>query len=325
MNLNKYIDHTLLKPNATKEDIITLCKEANEYNFYSVCVNPCFVELAKQELKNTFSVTGIVNLHFFEFCKDFTTDDEEHPFYELVFVNSGKLYISSDDYSGELTKNQMIIHRAGITHSLRCPADKAPTVIIIGFVLDSDIINTFSREPIELSPYAIRKLAEIVKEGRNVFKPPYNVPVYDMKKKKHQALGSEQMLRILLEYFLIKVLREHGKSDTQDDGEAPALINEIIQYVSDNCLEKITIDELAFLFKTNRATLCKDFKRTTGRTVIEYINEKKYELAKQRILTTDATFTQISADLNFESIHYFTRFFKKMSGMTPKDFRKVEK
>ncbi len=276
-----------------------------------------------KDLKNTISVTGIVNLHFFEFCKDFTTDDEEHPFYELVFVNSGKLYISSDDYSGELTKNQMIIHRQGITHSLRCPADKAPTVIIIGFVLNNDVINGFSREPIELSPYLIRKLAEIVKEGRNVFKPPYNVPVYDMKKKKNQTVGSEQMLRILLEYFLIKLLREHVKGDTQDDGEAPALINEIIQYVSNNCLEKITIDELAFLFKTNRATLCKDFKRATGKTVVEFISAKKFEIAKGRILSSDATFTEISEELNFDSIHYFTRFFKKMSGMPPKDFRKL--
>ena len=283
------------------------------------------MDYVTKELKNTISVTGIVNLHFFEFCKDFTTDDEEHPFHELVFVNSGKLYISSDDYSGELTKNHMIIHRAGITHSLRCPADKAPSVIIIGFVLNSNVINSFSREPIELSPYLIRKLAEIVKEGRNVFKPPYNVPVYDMKKKRNQTVGSEQMLRILLEYFLIKLLREHGKGDLQDDGEAPALINEIIQYVSDNCLEKITIDELAFLFKTNRATLCKDFKLATGKTVVEFINEKKYELAKKRILNSDATFTEISAELNFESIHYFTRFFKKMSGMPPKDFRKNAK
>ena len=275
-----------------------------------------------KELNDTISVTGIVNLHFFEFNKDFTTDDEEHPFHELVFVNSGKLHITSDDYSGELTKNQMIIHRAGITHSLRCPADKAPTVIIIGFVLNSKILNGFSREPIELSPYLVRKLAEIVKEGRNVFNPPYNVPVYDMKKKKKQVIGSEQMLRILLEYFLIKLIREHGKGDSQDDNESPAVINEIIQYVSDNYLEKITIDELSFLFKTNRASLCKDFKKITGKTIVEFINEKKFESAKHMILSTDATFTEISTKLNFESIHYFTRFFKKFSGMPPKDFRR---
>lgn len=52
MNLNQYIDHTLLKPNATPTDIIELCKEAKEYNFYAVCVNSAYVSLAKRELEN---------------------------------------------------------------------------------------------------------------------------------------------------------------------------------------------------------------------------------------------------------------------------------
>jgi len=51
--LNNYIDHTLLKPTATKNDIIKLCDEAKEYKFFSVCVNSCYVALAKAELKNT--------------------------------------------------------------------------------------------------------------------------------------------------------------------------------------------------------------------------------------------------------------------------------
>jgi len=53
MKLNRFIDHTLLKPTATKEDVIQLCKEAKQYKFFSVCVNSCYVGLAKAELKNT--------------------------------------------------------------------------------------------------------------------------------------------------------------------------------------------------------------------------------------------------------------------------------
>ncbi|RLL46902.1 deoxyribose-phosphate aldolase [Oceanobacillus piezotolerans] len=47
------IDHTLLKPEATKEQIEKLCAEAKEYNFYSVCVNPLWVESAASMLKDT--------------------------------------------------------------------------------------------------------------------------------------------------------------------------------------------------------------------------------------------------------------------------------
>ena len=50
MELNKYIDHTLLKPEATKEQIIKLCEEARQYDFASVCVNTCYVPLAKELL-----------------------------------------------------------------------------------------------------------------------------------------------------------------------------------------------------------------------------------------------------------------------------------
>lgn len=51
--LNKYIDHTLLKPTATESDIIQLCDEAKEYNFFSVCINSCFVPLAKAVLSES--------------------------------------------------------------------------------------------------------------------------------------------------------------------------------------------------------------------------------------------------------------------------------
>lgn len=51
--LNTYIDHTQLKPTASKNDIIKLCEEAKTYHFFSVCVNSCYVALAKSELKNS--------------------------------------------------------------------------------------------------------------------------------------------------------------------------------------------------------------------------------------------------------------------------------
>ena len=53
MEFNKYFDHTLLKPEATEKDIIRLCEEAKKYDFASVCVNPCFVSLAKEQLKGS--------------------------------------------------------------------------------------------------------------------------------------------------------------------------------------------------------------------------------------------------------------------------------
>lgn len=53
MELNRYIDHTLLKPDATPEQIKKLCAEAKEYHFASVCVNSCYVPLAAELLEGT--------------------------------------------------------------------------------------------------------------------------------------------------------------------------------------------------------------------------------------------------------------------------------
>lgn len=53
MNLAPYIDHTLLKPDATPEQITLLCREAAEYRFASVCVPPCYVRQAAEQLHGT--------------------------------------------------------------------------------------------------------------------------------------------------------------------------------------------------------------------------------------------------------------------------------
>lgn len=51
--LNKYFDHTLLKPEATSEQIDKLCAEAAKYDFYSVCVNSCYVARCTENLRGT--------------------------------------------------------------------------------------------------------------------------------------------------------------------------------------------------------------------------------------------------------------------------------
>lgn len=53
MKINQFIDHTLLASNATERQIIDLCNEAKKYKFYAVCVNGCYVPLAKQLLSKT--------------------------------------------------------------------------------------------------------------------------------------------------------------------------------------------------------------------------------------------------------------------------------
>jgi deoxyribose-phosphate aldolase len=61
MNLAKYIDHTILKTNATEAEVIQVCDEAKTHNFYSVCINPYFVSLVADQLKGSeVKVTSVI-------------------------------------------------------------------------------------------------------------------------------------------------------------------------------------------------------------------------------------------------------------------------
>ena len=60
MDIAKYIDHTILKPDSTAEEVKKLCKEAKEYNFASVCVNGCYAKLVSTELLGSDVKTCVV-------------------------------------------------------------------------------------------------------------------------------------------------------------------------------------------------------------------------------------------------------------------------
>ena len=279
-----------------------------------------------KEFKNSLIVTRIANVHFFNFKKNFYTEKDSHPFCELIFVKKGEVFVESDDFCGELKKNQMIIHTANMNHSFSCKEGSIPSVIIIGFECDSDNIALFSKEPITLDDYSMNLLSQIMLEGKNFFKAPYNISTYDMKKKKSYAFASEQLLQILLETFLIYIIRKykHHYIPISEVTER-FTIEDVINYVDVHYLEKLKIEELAFIFKTNRTTICSYFKKKTGKTIVEYIQDKKINLAKEKLLYSKQTISEISEELLFDSIHDFSHFFKSQTGFSPKAFRETNK
>ena len=282
------------------------------------------MEFNIKKLNESLTITGIVNVHFFEFPEGYYTETDKHDFYELVFVSSGEIIVSSEHFNGVIKKNQMIIHSPAEKHSLRCEKGYLPTAIIIGFTCSNNTLKSFAHQPINLNYSDVKKLAEIIKEGRNVFAPPYDAPVFDMKKKKKMLFGSEQMLKILLEYLFIGILRRKNSNLQGDDEDffEPFSASEILTYLEENYREKITLDELAFIFRTNRSTLCKEFKNLTNQTIMEFLINKRLNQAKVQMINTDKTLTEIAELEGFESIHYFTRVFKNKMGISPKSFRK---
>ena len=275
------------------------------------------------KVKDVLEIPEIANVHFFEFEKDYFTEEDSHPFCELIFSYSGTIEISAENYKGKLRKGELLIHCAEERHALKSHKNKKTTVVIIGFKCNSECLKSFSKRPLRLSDNETKELARIVKEGRNVFAPPYDVPVYDMKKKENQIWGSEQMLRSLLENFLVELVRNHvireEKNDT--DGSADFKSEEILAYVDAHYTEKLILDEMAFLFNTNRSAFCKKFKALTGKTFVNYVSDKKLDEFLKLLSETKLSLSEIAAQLGFDSTAYLCRFFKKRTGKTPKEYR----
>ncbi len=277
-----------------------------------------------KQLKSVLQITKIANVHFFEFETSKQTESDKHPFCELLFSYSGTVNVNAENFNGKLKKGELIIHKANETHSLSTHKNKKTTIVILGFECDSPYLDYFSKNKITLSESEVKQIARIVKEGRNVFAPPYDIPVFDMKKKENQVFGSEQLLKTSLENFLIELIRKYCFYKSEEYTPESFIFDEILSYVNLHYAEKITLDEIAFLFNTNRSAFCKDFKNHTGLTFINYVANKKVERAKE-LLLLGLSVTEISEILNFESTAYFCRFFKKQTGKTPKEFKNLGK
>lgn len=101
MNIAKYIDHTLLKPDAKKDQIMKLCEEAKQYGFAAVCVNPVWVSLCTEVLdypqKNSdIKICAVIGFPLGANCRNIKADEAKEAFLQGadeidMVMNIGKL------------------------------------------------------------------------------------------------------------------------------------------------------------------------------------------------------------------------------------------
>lgn len=285
------------------------------------------MEFKLKPFEKVLEVTKIANIHYFEFVKEYHTFKDRHAFRELLYVDSGFIKVESESYTGVIEENQLIIHKSNEIHSLMCPGGESANVIIIGFECDSEELDSLSSNPITLSDVQIKLLTEIIKEGRNVFLPPYDVPNQrDMKKREGFIFGADQMIKLKMETLFIELIRSVTIGADDDAGELSGdKIQEIHRYLTDNFREKITLGELCFLFGTNKTTLCSGFRDTYGETVVSYINKLRIKDAKRLIRKGGYNLTEIASVEGFSSVHYFSRIFKQYENQSPSAYIKKVK
>ena len=283
------------------------------------------MEFILKSFQMELNITRLANIHYFEFTPNYHTVNDSHGFCELVYVDKGSIEITSDCYTGVLEQNQMIIHGANQNHSLTCNERVAPNIIIIGFECVSARLETLMHAPLKLSEELQKMLAEIIKEARAVYLPPYDVPnLKNMKKRKKFSFGSDQLIKEYLQIFLIKCLRLTLSQPAYETHKhivgATAQMEEVKRYLDENYRQKITVEELCFLFNTNKTSLSAAFKQAFGKTIIDYVNGLRIEYTKTLLRGGNHTLTQIADQLNLSSVHYLTALFKKYTAMNPTEY-----
>jgi AraC-like DNA-binding protein len=101
-------------------------------------------------------------------------------------------------------------------------------------------------------------------------------------------------------------------------------ITRVCQYIQKNSTEKISISNAADLIHLTETAFCKFFKRATGKTFSDYVNELRIGHACHLLAESDKTIADICYSVGFESLTYFNRIFLKKKGARPRDFRKMK-
>lgn len=99
------------------------------------------------------------------------------------------------------------------------------------------------------------------------------------------------------------------------------VVYKAVEYIKDNYRRKITLDEIAANTYVNKAYLSTLFKKETGSTISQYINEVRVEKSKLLLLEENLRIVEIASICGFEGQSYFTKVFRKIVGMTPKKYR----
>ncbi|MDR7000736.1 AraC family transcriptional regulator of adaptative response / methylphosphotriester-DNA alkyltransferase methyltransferase [Neobacillus niacini] len=102
-------------------------------------------------------------------------------------------------------------------------------------------------------------------------------------------------------------------------------IAQIIQYIEQNYIEKLTLETLAEACHGSPYHLHRTFKRITGVTPVEYIQLTRINKAKELLIKTNITIVDIALSVGMSNTPYFITLFKKKSGFTPAQYRQLNR
>ncbi len=247
-----------------------------------------------------------------------------HPEYELVFIEiheqEGTRHVG--EHIARYEESDLTFIGSNIPHlnfdyGLQTEYEKVVLYVKEGFLKD-----TLQDTP-ELK--GVYELFELSKHGITFGKNIKDV-VGKRLKHLHELSSFEQFVEVLT---LFKMLADsndyrllHEKPyDNQHNKREQERLKKIYSFIDEHYHHKIEIDEVASLTNLSKAPFCRYFKKMTKLTFTEFLNHYRVNQAKH-LLLIDKNVSETCFECGFESLSYFNRIFKKITGENPLSFKK---
>jgi AraC-like DNA-binding protein/quercetin dioxygenase-like cupin family protein len=256
-----------------------------------------------------------------------------HDFLEIVYIIGGSGKHSINDVTYQVTHGDVLLINIGQTHSFKMDAKMPmtyincilnPTFIKSDFGARDDVadilrlicMDEFKDDVICGCPQAsfrgkemmeVETLLSVMRKEYHYKKPGY-----------HAIING--YLRVYLILFYRKIQAMTG---AQPVHPSPMISPDIIKYIDDNCFQKISLQQLAKRGFYNPSYFSHIFKECMGKTLTEYIHEKRISEAARLLRQTDTAIEEISRRVGYIEKKQFYRVFKRYTGKTPGDFRKA--
>ena len=251
-------------------------------------------------------------------------DTHIHDCYELFYFISGdvKYYIEGQVY--QLEKNDMIVTNSRELHRIVFNSQKNYERKWIQF--KSEFIFPLQTKDYNMLTYIEKRKLGYFNRIRSENVISYGIDKYWLEIEKYcqnDSAESSIMIKTLLVQMLIKINKvfSENKIVIMDSFENNEKINTILDYINENLNKTITLDLLEKLFYVNKYYLSHIFKKSTGFTVIEYITYKRI-IEATKLLYKGIPILEISDAVGFGDYSNFYKAFKKITGVSPKQYTK---
>lgn len=286
------------------------------------------------ELKQEFDISAITSIHFFEYKSDFIFKSEYHDCWKLLYVEQGScdiVYSGHETSPVSLPAGYLFIQKPNEYYSFKASEQTTSTLFCCGFYCNSVHMPLISNRVFHCGSRELQLLSLLAEEGKHNFSVKIeDASFYTIERKLNQPFGGEQFIRMYIEMLLISLMRQYIAPSAESEPIVSStlskadsiLFNRITDYYTSHISDKLNIEQICQEFSIGRSHLQRIFREQTGLGAIEYFCQMRIRAAKKLIRENKMNLTDTAHALGYTSIYYFSKQFKKITGIPPSQYQK---